>query len=76
LAASLSILGMFALRFLHSQEEAVAMILVLRHVMHFNHAIFSVMVVSILLVMAGTVYRNLMGKRHLNRKIKLLKTII
>jgi CBS domain-containing membrane protein len=55
LAASLSILGMFLLRCLHSPAAAVALIVVLGYVMHHRYVFFSVMVDSILLVMAGVV---------------------
>lgn len=67
LAASLSILGMFVLRCLHPPAAAVALIVVLGHVMHYRYAFFPVMVDSILLVMAGAVYSNLTGKRYPNR---------
>lgn len=67
LAASLSILGMFILRCLHPPAAAVALIVVLGHVMHYRYAFFPVMVDSILLVMAGAVYSNLTGKRYPNK---------
>lgn len=67
LAASLSILGMFILRCLYPPAAAVALIVVLGHVMHCRYAFFPVMVDSILLVMAGAVYSNLTGKRYPNR---------
>ncbi|MBU3589062.1 HPP family protein [Polynucleobacter sp. 80A-SIGWE] len=67
LATSLSILGMFILRCLHPPAAAVAMIVVLGHVMHYRYAFFPVMVDSALLVMAGAVYSNLTGKRYPNR---------
>ena len=67
LAASLSILGMFILRCLHPPAAAVALIVVLGHVMHYRYAFFPVMVDSILLVLAGAVYSNLTGKRYPNR---------
>ena len=67
LADSLSILGMFVLRCLHPPAAAVALIVVLGHVMHYQYALFPVMVDSILLVMAGAVYSNLTGKRYPNR---------
>ncbi|QWE16938.1 HPP family protein [Polynucleobacter sp. AP-Nino-20-G2] len=67
LAASLSILGMFILRCLHPPAAAVAMIVVLGHVMHYRYAFFPVMVDSMLLVLAGAVYSNLTGKRYPNR---------
>jgi CBS domain-containing membrane protein len=69
LAASLSILGMFVLRCLHPPAAAVAMIVVLGHVMHYRYAFFPVMVDSILLVLAGAVYSNLTCKRYPNRPI-------
>jgi CBS domain-containing membrane protein len=64
LAASLSILGMFTLRCLHPPAAAVALIVVLGHVMHYRYAFFPAMVDSILLVMAGAVYSNLTGKPY------------
>lgn len=67
LAAGLSILGMFILRCLHPSAEAVALIVVLGHVMHYRHAFSPVIVDSILLVMTGAVYSNLTSKRYLNR---------
>ena len=67
LAASLSILGMFVLRCLHPPAAAVALIVVLGHVMHYRYAFFPVMVDSILLVIAGAVYSNLTGKRYPNK---------
>jgi CBS domain-containing membrane protein len=67
LAASLSVLGMFVLRYLHPPAAAVALIVVLGHVMHYRYAFFPVMVDSILLVLAGAVYSNLTGKRYPNR---------
>ena len=67
LAASLSILGMFVLRCLHPPAAAVALIVVLGHVLHYRFAFFPVMVDSILLVLAGAVYSNLTGKRYPNR---------
>ena len=67
LAASLSILGMFILRCLHPPAAAVALIVVLGHVMHYRYAFFPVMVDSILLVLAGAIYSNLTGKTYPNR---------
>ena len=67
LAASLSILGMFVLRCLHPPAAAVALIVALGHVMHYRYAFFPVMIDSLLLVVAGTVYSNLTGKRYPNR---------
>ena len=67
LAASLSILGMFVLRCLHPPAAAVALIVVLGHVMHYRYTFFPVMVDSILLVLAGAVYSNLTGKRYPNK---------
>jgi CBS domain-containing membrane protein len=67
LAAYLSILGMFVLRCLHPPAAAVALIVVLGHVLHYRYAFFPVMVDSILLVLAGAVYSNLTGKRYPNR---------
>ena len=67
LAASLSILGMFVLRCLHPPAAAVALIVVLGHVMHYRYAFFPVMIDSVLLVLAGAVYSNLTGKRYPNR---------
>jgi CBS domain-containing membrane protein len=66
-AASLSILGMFLLRCLHPPAAAVALIVVLGHVMHYRYAFFPVMVDSILLILAGAAYSNLTGKRYPNR---------
>lgn len=70
LAASLSILGMFILRCLHPPAAAVAMIVVLGHVIHYRYAFFPVMVDSILLILAGAAYSNLTGKRYPNRPNK------
>jgi CBS domain-containing membrane protein len=67
LAASLSILGMFILRCLHPLAAAVALIVVLGHVMHFRYAFFPVMIDSVLLVLAGAVYSNLTGKPYPNK---------
>ena len=67
LAASMSILGMFILRCLHPPAAAVALIVVLGHVMHYRYAFFPVMVDSILLVLAGAIYSNLTGKTYPNR---------
>ena len=67
LAASLSILGMFVLRCLHPPAAAVSLIVVLGHVLHYRYAFFPVMIDSLLLVVAGTVYSNLTGKRYPNR---------
>lgn len=70
-AASLSILGMFILRCLHPPAAAVALIVVLGHVMHYQYAFFPVMIDSMLLVLAGAVYSNLTGKRYPNRPTKV-----
>ena len=67
IAASLSILGMFALRCLHPPAAAVALIAILGHVTHYRYAFFPVMIDSILLVLAGAVYSNLTGKRYPNK---------
>ena len=67
LAASLSILGMFALRCLHPPAAAVALIAVLGQITYYRYAFFPVMVDSILLVVVGAVYSNLTGKRYPNR---------
>lgn len=67
IAASLSILGMFILRCLHPPAAAVALIVVLGHVMHYRYALFPVMIDSVLLVLVGAVYSNLTGKRYPNR---------
>ena len=67
LAASLSILGMFALRCLHPPAAAVALIVVLGQITHYRYAFFPVMIDSILLVVVGAVYSNLTGKRYPNR---------
>lgn len=69
LAASLSILGMFILRCLHPPAAAVALIVVLGHVMHYRYAFFPVMVDSILLIIAGAIYSNLTGKAYPNQPI-------
>jgi CBS domain-containing membrane protein len=58
---------MFILRCLHPQAAAVALIVVLGHVMHYRYAFFSVMVYSILLVIAGALYSKLTGKRYPNK---------
>ena len=70
LAASLSILGMFALRCLHPPAAAVSLIVVLGHVMHYRYAVFPVMIDSVLLVLAGAAYSNLTGKSYPNRPSK------
>jgi CBS domain-containing membrane protein len=67
IAASLSILVMFVLRCLHPPAAAVALIVVLGHVTHYRYAFFPVMVDSVLLVIAGTIYSNLTGKVYPNR---------
>jgi CBS domain-containing membrane protein len=67
IAASLSILGMFALRCLHPPAAAVALIAVLGRIIHYRYAFFPVMVDSILLVIAGAIYSNLTGKTYPNR---------
>lgn len=67
LATSLSILGMFVLRCLHPPAAAVALIVVLGHVMHYHYAFFPVMIDSVLLVVAGAIYSNLTGKKYPNR---------
>ena len=56
LAASLPILVMFILRCLHPPAAAVALNVVLGHVMHYRYTFFPVMVDSILLVVAGKHY--------------------
>jgi CBS domain-containing membrane protein len=58
---------MFTLRCLHPPAAAVALIVVLGHVMSYRYAFFPVMVDSILLVMAGALYSNLTGKRYPNK---------
>lgn len=70
IAASLSILGMFVLRCLHPPAAAVALIVVLGHVMHYRYAFFPVMIDSMLLIMAGAAYSNLTGKSYPNRPSK------
>ena len=70
LAASLSILGMFVLRCLHPPAAAVALIVVLGHVLHYRYAFFPVMIDSILLILAGAAYSNLTGKSYPNRPSK------
>lgn len=67
LAASLSIFGMFILRCLHPPAAAVALIVVLGHVMHYRYAFFPVMVDSALLVLMGVIYSNLTKKPYPNR---------
>jgi hypothetical protein len=47
-----------------NDSAAVALIVVLGHVMSYRYAFFPVMVDSILLVMAGALYSNLTGKRY------------
>ena len=71
MAASLSILGMFMLRCLHPPAAAVALIVVLGHITHYQYAFFPVMIDSVLLVMAGAIYSNLTGKRYPNRPTKV-----
>jgi CBS domain-containing membrane protein len=72
MAASLSILGMFMLRCLHPPPAAaVALIVVLGHVTHYQYAFFPVMIDSALLVLAGAAYSNLTGKRYPNRPTKV-----
>jgi CBS domain-containing membrane protein len=66
IAASMSILGMFALRCLHPPAAAVALIAVLGHITHYRYAFFPVMIDSILLIVVGGVYSNLTGKRYPN----------
>ena len=70
IAASMSILGMFILRCLHPPAAAVALIVVLGHVLHYRYALFPVMVDSILLVMAGALYSNMTGKNYPNRPVR------
>ncbi|WP_215328833.1 HPP family protein [Polynucleobacter sp. AP-Sving-400A-A2] len=67
LAASLSILGMLALRCLHPLAVTVALMGVLSQINHYQYAFFPVMVDSILLILAGTIYSNLTGKPYPNR---------
>ena len=67
LAASLSILGMFVLRCLHPPAAAVALIVVLSQITHYQYAFFPVMVDSILLILAGATYSNLTGKPYPNK---------
>lgn len=69
-AASLSILGMFILRCLHPPAAAVALIAVLGGITHYRYAFFPVMVDSILLIVAGTIYSNLTGKSYPNHPSK------
>ena len=66
LAASFSILGMFALRCLNPPATAVTLIAVLGQITDYRYAFFPVMVDFILLVMVGAVYSNLTGKRYPN----------
>ena len=74
IAASLSILGMFALRCLHPPAAAVALIAVLGRIIHYRYAFFPVMVDSVLLIVAGAIYSNLTGKIYPNRP-KILKAV-
>ena len=67
LAASLSILGIFILRCLHPPAAAVALIIVLGHIGSYWYAFFSIMVDSILLILIGSAYSNLTGKRYPNK---------
>lgn len=67
IAASLSILGMFVLRCLHPPAAAVALIAILGHITHYRYALFPVMIDSLLLVIATTIYSNLTGKTYPNR---------
>lgn len=64
---SLSTLGMFTLRCLYPPAAAVALIVVLGHLMNYPYAFFPVMVSSILLIMAGALYCNLTGKAYPNK---------
>ena len=65
-AAMLSILGMFILRCLHPPAAAVALIAVLGNIVGYRYAFFPVLIDSILLVLVGAVYSNLMGKSYPN----------
>ena len=67
IAAACSIMGMFALRCLHPPAAAVALIAVLGHITQYRYAVFPVMIDSALLVLAGTAYSNMTGKRYPNR---------
>ncbi|WP_197712305.1 HPP family protein [Polynucleobacter necessarius] len=67
IAASLSIMGMFALRCLHPPAAAAALIAILGHVTSYRYALFPVMIDSVLLVLAGAIYSNLTGKPYPNR---------
>ena len=69
-AAALSILGMFILRCLHPPAAAVALIVVIGEIGRYRYAFFPVMVDSVLLILAGTAYSNLTGKRYPNRPPK------
>jgi len=57
----------FLLRCLRPPAAAVALIVVLGHVMDYRYAFFLVMVDSVLLVLAGAVCSNLIGKCHPNK---------
>lgn len=70
LVASLSIMGMFLLRCLHPPADAVAMIVVLGQVEGYRYAFFPVMVDSVFLILAGSVYSNFTGKQYPNRPTK------
>ena len=67
IAASLSILGMFALRCLHPPAAAVALIVVLGHITHYRYAFFPVLIDSALLVLVAGIYSNLTGKPYPNK---------
>ena len=67
IAGASSIMAMFIFRCLHPPAAAVALIVVLGQVAQYRYAIFPVMVDSMLLILAGTAYSNLTGKRYPNR---------
>jgi CBS domain-containing membrane protein len=60
-ASSLPIRSIF-LRYLHPPAGAVAPIVVIGQVSHYQYALFPVMVDSALLVIAGAIYSNSTGK--------------
>jgi CBS domain-containing membrane protein len=63
----LSILGIYALRCLHPHAAAVALIAVLGKILSYRYSFFPVMVYSVLLMLAGPAYSNLIGKPYFNK---------
>ena len=68
LAASFSMLAMFMLRCLHPPAAAVALIAVLGGITHYRYTLFPLLIDSVLLVLAGTIYSNITGKMYPNRQ--------